>query len=63
MYIEPEERLVTSDIAKICGVSSNTVRRWAREGRLPAHMKISKRIRYWRRGDIYSFIGAYEATR
>ncbi len=34
--IEAETYLTRADVARLLGVSPNTVTRWAREGRLPA---------------------------
>lgn len=61
MYIEPVDRITTQEIASLCGVSLNTVRRWARTGYLPEGMKLSRRVRYWKRGDIMAFMGASTA--
>lgn len=57
MYIEPEDRLTTKDIAALCGVTIQTIGKWARNGKLPAPMELSARVRYWRRTDIFSFMG------
>lgn len=57
MYIAPEDRIITRDIAALCGVTVQTINRWTRNGKMPAPMKISERIRYWRRSDIFSFLG------
>jgi len=43
-----EEYLTRSDVARLLGVSPNTVTRWAREGRLPSHLTLGGHHRFER---------------
>lgn len=36
--------MTVADVARVCGVTERTVRRWLREGRLPAH-RVGGRVR------------------
>ncbi len=38
--------LTRSDVARLLGVSPNTVTRWAREGRLPSHLTLGGHHRF-----------------
>ena len=38
--------LARSDVARLLGVSPNTVTRWAREGRLPSHLTLGGHHRF-----------------
>lgn len=43
-----DEYLTRSDVARLLGVSPNTVTRWAREGRLPSHLTLGGHHRFER---------------
>lgn len=46
------------EVARILNVSRDTVYRWERENpAFPKSTRISKRVSYWRRADILSFLG------
>lgn len=46
---ESEDLLTRSEVARLLGVSPNTVTRWAREGRLPCLMTLGGHHRFERR--------------
>jgi excisionase family DNA binding protein len=46
--VEPPGVLTTSEVARLLGVSPNTVTRWAREGRLPCRMTLGGHHRFER---------------
>jgi excisionase family DNA binding protein len=43
-----DDFLTRSDVARLLGVSPNTVTRWAREGRLPSHLTLGGHHRFER---------------
>jgi len=49
---QPEELLTGEEIATEYRVSTNTVRRWAREGILPVAAVTPGGMRRYRRGDV-----------
>ena len=46
------------DVAERCGVSSQTVRRWAARGVLPPPVRIGGKNLFWREADIVQWIRA-----
>jgi excisionase family DNA binding protein len=46
--IKPPAVLTTSEVARLLGVSPNTVTRWAREGRLPCRLTLGGHHRFER---------------
>jgi excisionase family DNA binding protein len=42
----PSEYLTRADVARLLGVSANTVARWAREGRIPCHRTLGGHRRF-----------------
>jgi excisionase family DNA binding protein len=43
---QPSEYLTRADVARLLGVSANTVARWAREGRIPCHRTLGGHRRF-----------------
>jgi predicted DNA-binding transcriptional regulator AlpA len=50
------------DVAARCGVSAQTVRRWASRGILPPPVRIGGKDLFWRESDIVQWIRATFAT-
>ena len=48
VVIEAESYLTRADVARLLGVSPNTVTRWAREGRLPSQVTLGGHHRFVR---------------
>jgi excisionase family DNA binding protein len=46
-----DELLTAEDLAKRLRVSADTVRRWAREGRVP-EVRLSRKVRRFRMADV-----------
>jgi predicted DNA-binding transcriptional regulator AlpA len=46
------------DVAARCGVSAQTVRRWAARGILPPPVRIGGKDLFWRESDIVQWIRA-----
>jgi predicted DNA-binding transcriptional regulator AlpA len=46
------------DVAERCGVSAQTVRRWAARGILPPPVRIGGKDLFWRESDIVQWIRA-----
>jgi excisionase family DNA binding protein len=46
--IEAQTYLTRADVARLLGVSPNTVTRWAREGRLPSQVTLGGHHRFLR---------------
>ncbi len=59
MYIPISERISTQEVAQLVGVTSQTIRDWTNKGRsdFPRPCRVSRRVLYWRRSDILSFLG------
>ncbi|BBX36594.1 excisionase family DNA binding domain-containing protein [Mycolicibacterium mageritense DSM 44476 = CIP 104973] len=49
------DMLTTAQAAKLLGVSQNSIRRYARDGLIPAH-KVGKRLLRFRREDLIRVI-------
>jgi len=48
--------VLTSEAAKILGVSPNTVRTWARDGKIPVFHNPANGYRMFRRCDLQDFL-------
>ena len=49
-------QLRVKDVATFLGVSEATIWRWAREGRLPKGVRLSKRCTVWKRETLEAFV-------
>lgn len=49
------EYLRAGGLARLLGVSRNTIWRWTREGRLPPSIKLAGHVTVWSRADIDAF--------
>ena len=50
------EYVLTKEAAEILGVSQNTLRTWAEDGRIPMHRNPANGYRLFRREDLESFL-------
>ena len=50
------EYLLTAHAADVLGVSQNTLRAWAADGRIPMHRNPANGYRLFRRGDLERFL-------
>ena len=57
-FSEKEQLLRVGDVAKLLGISAPTVWRWAREGKLPKPMKITRRITVWKKTEVIPYVEA-----
>ena len=48
--------VLTSEAAKILGVSANTLRTWAREGKIPVYQNPANGYRMFRKSDLEAFL-------
>ncbi|MHC4084448.1 MAG: MerR family transcriptional regulator [Planctomycetota bacterium] len=48
--------VLTAEAAQILGVSVNTVRNWARDGKIPHHRNPANGYRMFRRNDLEMFL-------
>lgn len=48
--------VMTKEAARILGVSQNTVRTWAEDGRIPMHRNPANGYRMFRRKDLQNFL-------
>lgn len=50
-------QLITDkEVAEVCGVSANTIRRWVREGNFPAPIKLGANTTRWKVSAIQEFL-------
>ena len=49
--------VMVAEAAEILGVSQNTVRAWARDGKIPVHQNPANGYRLFRRRDLEQFLG------
>ena len=49
--LQPDAVLLTSDVARLCNVSGDTVRNWERQGRLPARRTLGN-VRLYAGSDV-----------
>ena len=47
-------------LAQHLGVSTQTIRRWIRSGKLPAPIVLSPTVRRWKKAEIESWLEAFE---
>lgn len=52
--------VMTAEAAEILGVSQNTLRAWAREGKIPMHQNPANGYRLFRRIDLQRFLKGVE---
>ncbi len=50
------EYLKTADAAKLLGVSQNTLRTWAKRGKIPVHRNPANGYRLFKRQDLVAFL-------
>jgi predicted DNA-binding transcriptional regulator AlpA len=55
MFVKPDKWLTAADVAKMLGISRNTVNSWRRKAMGPAYTRLGATIRY-RLEDIESWI-------
>jgi excisionase family DNA binding protein len=58
-----EPQLNSQDIANILGVHAVTVRNWAREGKMPAPVRFSRKALRWPRSVIEKWLRQRKARR
>lgn len=56
--VEADSLLRIKEVAELCGVSAQTVRRWAARGILPPPVRIGGKDLFWRKADIVQWIRA-----
>lgn len=52
--------LKTAEAAEILGVSQNTLRKWAEDGRVPMHRNPANGYRLFKRSDLEAFLKRIE---
>jgi len=50
------EYAMTAEAAEILGVSQNTLRTWAADGKIPVHRNPANRYRLFKRKDLEAFL-------
>ena len=50
------EYVMTAEAAEILGVSQNTLRGWAKQGKIPMHLNPANGYRLFRRDDLDDFL-------
>ena len=50
------EYVLTAEAAEILGVSQNTLRAWAEEGKIPMHRNPGNNYRMFKRSDLEAFL-------
>lgn len=50
------EYVLTAEAAKVLGVSQNTLRAWAKAGKIPMHRNPANGYRLFRRSDLDRFL-------
>lgn len=58
--IKLNEYVKTAEAAEILGVAQNTLRFWARDGKIPLHQNPANGDRLFRRGDLQAFLKRIE---
>ncbi len=51
---------LTSEAAEILGVSENTIRTWAKDGKIPVHRNPANGYRLFKRRDLQRFLDRVE---
>lgn len=54
------EYVMTAEAAEILGVSQNTLRGWAKQGKIPMHRNPANGYRLFKRKDLNAFLGEIE---
>jgi excisionase family DNA binding protein len=54
--------VMTADAAKILGVSQNTLRGWARDGKIPMHRNPANGYRLFRHKNLLAFLKKIERS-
>jgi len=54
------EYVMTAEAAEILGVSQNTLRGWAKQGKIPIHRNPANGYRLFKRKDLDAFLGEIE---
>ena len=62
MTIKLSEYALTAEAAEILGVSQNTIRTWAKDGKIPMHRNPANGYRLFRRRDLEAFLKAIEKS-
>lgn len=52
--------VLTAEAAEILGVSQNTLRAWARDGKIPMHRNPANGYRLFKRSDLQTFLRKVE---
>lgn len=53
---------LTTEAAEILGVSQNTVRTWAKDGKIPMHRNPANGYRLFKRSDLVRFLNQIEQS-
>ena len=53
---------LTAEAAEILGVSQNTVRTWAKDGKIPVHRNPANGYRLFKRSDLQRFLNQVERS-
>ncbi|TWT80497.1 polar chromosome segregation protein [Planctomycetes bacterium CA13] len=53
---------LTSEAAEILGVSQNTIRTWAKDGKIPVHRNPANGYRLFKRSDLDKFLKSIERS-
>ena len=56
------EYVMTAEAAEILGVSQNTLRGWAKQGKIPMHRNPANGYRLFKRKDLDAFLGEIEES-
>jgi len=62
MTIKLSEYALTAEAAEILGVSQNTIRTWAKDGKIPMHRNPANGYRLFRRRDLEAFLKGIEKS-
>ncbi len=54
------EYVMTAEAAEILGVSQNTLRKWAEQGKIPMHRNPANGYRLFKRSDLERFLKKVE---
>lgn len=56
------EYVMTAEAAEILGVSQNTLRAWAKQGKIPVHVNPANGYRLFKRQDLEGFLNKIELS-
>jgi len=56
------EYALTAEAAEILGVSQNTIRTWAKDGKIPVHRNPANGYRLFKRRDLEQFLKRIEQS-